>query len=70
MSCKYCGRKNNDFVLLNDTAEYSDLEISVNRQGMLRARYHKQGKYDLFFTQDIVNINFCPICGRRLAEEE
>jgi hypothetical protein len=35
MSCKYCDRKDNDFVLLNDTAEYSGLDIEINRQGML-----------------------------------
>ena len=69
MNCKYCGEKDNGFVLLNETTDYSGIEMSLNRQGMLRARYYEQGKYDLWFSEDIVNINFCPICGRKLTEE-
>ena len=69
MSCKYCNRKDNDFVPLNKTIDYSGLEMSLNRQGMLRVRYYEQGKYDLWYSEDIVNINFCPICGRKLTEE-
>lgn len=63
--CKYCEHKNNDFVILNETADYSGIEMALNRQGMLRVRY-----YDIndpnFVTQDIININFCPVCGKKI----
>ena len=65
--CKYCEHENNDFVILNDTVEYSNIEMALNRQGMLRVRYFEQGKYDLFYSQDIINVKFCPMCGRKLS---
>ena len=64
--CKYCGHENNDFVILNDTVEYSNIEMALNRQGVLRVRYFEQGEYDLFYSQDIIKIKFCPMCGRKL----
>lgn len=66
--CQYCeNRSDNDFVILNDTVEYSDIEMALNRQGMLRVRYFEQGEYDLFYSQDIINVKFCPMCGRKLS---
>jgi hypothetical protein len=63
--CKYCSAENNDFIPLNDTVDYSGIEISLNQQGMLRVRY-----YDIndpnFVTQDIINIKYCPMCGGRI----
>lgn len=67
MNCKYCNRKGNDFVALNNTVQYSGIEIDINRQGMLRVRTYDESD---FLLQDIVNIQFCPICGRKLTEEE
>lgn len=64
MSCKYCSGSDNDFVILNETSEYSGVEMSLNRQGMLRARYY--GDNDIWFSQEIVNIKFCPICGAKM----
>ena len=64
--CKYCEHENNDFVLLNETADFSDIEMSLNRQGMLRVRYYEQGKYDLFYSQDIINVKYCPMCCRKM----
>ena len=61
--CKCCEHENNDFVLLNETADYSGLEMSLNRQGMLRVRYYEDISR-VWFSEDIVNIKFCPICGR------
>jgi hypothetical protein len=66
--CKYCKAENNDFVQLNDTVDYSGIEISLNRQGMLRVRYYDVNDPD-FVTQDIINIKYCPICGKHLKEE-
>ena len=68
MSCKYCNREDNDFVMLNETAEYSGLEITMNKQGMLRIRHYSSNA--LWATQDVVNIKYCPICGRKLTEEK
>lgn len=62
--CKYCQHENNDFVPLNETIEYSGMEISLNRQGMLRVRNYLQG--DVWFAEDIINVKFCPICGRKI----
>ena len=67
--CAWCNKADNDFVLLNETSEYSGIEIALNRQGVLRIRYYDQGEYDMLFTQDIINVNFCPICGRKFMEE-
>ena len=68
MNCKYCGRTDNNFVLFNETTDYSGIEMSLNRQGMLRVRYYDDSSY-IWFSEDIININFCPICGRKLTEE-
>lgn len=69
MSCKYCENETNDFIEINDTFRYSGIEMSMNRQGMLRVRVdlgpselHK----NVFETEDIVNIKFCPFCGKKL----
>lgn len=63
--CKYCSAVNNDFIPLNDTVDYSGIEISLNRQGMLRVRYYDINDPD-FVTQDIINIKYCPVCGGRV----
>ena len=58
-SCKYC---NADYYEpINNTVDYSGLEISLNCKGAtirVRAYMFKE----LFETQDIVNINYCPMC--------
>lgn len=69
MSCKLCNRKDNDFVPLNDTTDYSGIEIALNRQGMLRIRYYDDSSH-IWYSEDIVNVKFCPICGRKLMGEE
>lgn len=63
--CKYCEYKNNDFVILNETTDYSSIEMALNRQGMLRVRYYDDSS-QVWFSQDIINIKFCPICGRKI----
>lgn len=65
VKCKYCQNENNDFVLLNETTDYSSLEMSLNRQGMLRVRYYDDHT-QVWFSEDIINIKFCPICGRKI----
>lgn len=64
MICQYCDLATNDFVPINQTVEYNNIEIAVNRQGMLRARaFDSHGKLE---TQDIAEIHYCPLCGRKL----
>ena len=63
--CKYCEHENNDFVVLNETVEYSGIEVELNKQGMLRVRYYEDCT-KTWFSEDIINVKFCPMCGRRL----
>jgi hypothetical protein len=65
--CPYCECGTNEFEVLNQTAEYSGIELSVNRQGMLRARVLDDNGG--FLTQDIVKIRYCPLCGKRFVKE-
>ena len=64
VKCKYCEHENNDFIILNETIDYSGIEIALNRQGMLRVRHHVVG--GVWFSEDIINVEFCPMCGRKL----
>lgn len=63
--CIFCEQDHNDFVRLNDTDVISGIEISLNRQGMLRVRFYNNDGWN-FVSQDILNIGFCPMCGRNL----
>ncbi|MBO6243310.1 MAG: hypothetical protein J6O41_01905 [Clostridia bacterium] len=63
--CEYC---NANYKVLNKTKEYSDIEISLYtaiRGIRVRAIFDERG---LFKTQDVININYCPMCGRKLGE--
>lgn len=60
--CKYCQHENNDFVILNETTDYSGIEMALNRQGMLRVRYDYS---QVWFSEDIINVKFCPMCGKK-----
>ena len=64
-SCPYCGAKTNDFISINQSVEYSGIEIALNRQGMLRVRVYESGQ-ETFVLQDIVEIKFCPNCGAKM----
>lgn len=66
MRCPYCESETNDFVPMNQTVEYSGIEMSVNRQGMLRVRVLDDDGG--FTTQDIVEIRSCPLCGKRFVK--
>ena len=63
--CPYCETDNNDFVMMNQTVEYSGIEMSINRQGMLRVRVYEDNNILLWDFEDIINIKYCPLCGRK-----
>ena len=78
MACYFCHSETNDFVNLNSTTDYSGIEISMHEKGMLRCRTFKFDEFNqkksngvtycpiTFENQDIVNIKYCPMCGREL----
>lgn len=67
MKCEYCDREDNDFVLLNQTKDYSNIEMALNKQGMLRVRYYADDSR-VWFSQDIIEIKFCPNCGQAMKK--
>lgn len=72
MSCPYCEINTNQFNPINQTVEYSGIEMSVNRQGMLRVRVldcTDDSPTIGLLTQDIVEIKYCPLCGKRFIKD-
>lgn len=64
--CKYCTpNESNSSIILNDTVEYSGIEISMHPYGELRIRYYEENKEN-FAAQDIIMIKHCPMCGAAL----
>ena len=61
--CPYCESNDNDFIDVNQSKEYSGIEMSLNRQGMFRVRYYDDSSI-LFVSQDVVNMRYCPYCGK------
>ena len=59
--CNHC-IPDHDFRSIGDTVEYNGVETSLNDQGMLRVRVYTGGHLE---SQDMINVNFCPFCGRR-----
>ena len=59
MRYPYCESGTNDFAPVNQTIEYSGIEMAVNRQGMLRMRVRDDD--GSFTTQDIIEIRNCPL---------
>lgn len=62
--CEACSK---GFAVLNETMDYSGLEFALMKN-VIRVRYFPTHKYDIFKTQDILPIKFCPMCGRRLEK--
>ena len=64
--CKFCRHDNNAFMVLNEsTIEYSDIEFSMNRQGLFRARVHDEFDLDSVKSQDLLMFKYCPFCGEK-----
>lgn len=71
--CKFCNFKNNNgSILLNrDTAGLSGLTLTMISGGpqsgaILRMRKLTEDHL-LVENQDAININYCPMCGRKIA---
>lgn len=60
--CPFCSDTDNGFIRINDTVEYSGIEMCMNRQGMFRVRVYDESEH--FGSQDSINIKYCPFCGR------
>lgn len=61
MSCMYCTKG----YPLPLQSEYSNIEARfINDNGLLRIRVFDEN--DNLQTQDIVSLNYCPMCGRKL----
>lgn len=72
MSCPYCENKTKSFLPINQTVEYSGIEIALNRQGLLRVRVLdcSGGEPTIrLVTQDVVELKNCPLCGKRFVKE-
>lgn len=67
MACKCCKPKPDHVVYSMTDPEYSGIEVMMHHKGELRVRYY-DGDDENFTAQDIININFCPMCGRDLRE--
>lgn len=73
--CDFCSSSDSSFIVMNkDTVKYSNLEIAMDNSGTLRVRH----LYDVvrnnqlvqgFDTQDVLNIAFCPICGKAINKQ-
>lgn len=64
--CEYCEKEG--FNPLNDTVDYSGLEIAISNKGILRVRNYNFK--EVFESQDAINISYCPMCGRKLINNK
>lgn len=60
--CPFCSDTDNGFIRINDTVEYSGIEMCMNRQGMFRVRVYDESEH--IDSQDSINIKYCPFCGK------
>lgn len=68
--CKYCN-PDIGLALNHEGMPYSGIEMRVlGYVGILRSRNFEDADFEKnYTTQDCVNINFCPMCGRRFRDE-
>ena len=62
-----CGCLTEEYLPLTDV-RYSGVEVVLfTKLKFIRVRvYYSEGAEGTFDTQDIVNIKYCPLCGREL----
>ena len=67
MACVYCKPKRDGDSYCMNYPEDHGIEITMDHKGELRVRYYEDYE-DTVSAQDIIDINFCPMCGRDLRE--
>ena len=67
--CKFCNLQSGERGLLNDTAEYSGIEVVMMPFNAIRVRVFRDYENDNTFRgQEVVVVNFCPMCGKKLKK--
>ena len=65
MNCEYCNKIFPDYRKLPLQSEYSGIEARfLDDKGLFRIRVFNMD--DILDTQDIITLNYCPMCGRKL----
>lgn len=71
IGCEYCSPEK--YKPLNDTTDFSGIEIVLMPSiGIMRVRYGYELEWKthgIDSSQDVVQVNFCPMCGRRINNE-
>ena len=65
---KECKCRIGEYILLTDV-RYSGVEtVLFPKLKFIRTRVYwtQDPEYGIFDTQDIVNVEYCPLCGRKL----
>ena len=65
MNCEYCNKIFPDYRKFPLQSEFSGIEARfLNDKGLFRIRVFDME--DTLDTQDIITLNYCPMCGRKL----
>ena len=65
MNCEYCNKIFPNYHKLPLKGEYSGIEARfLDNKGLLRIRVFDAN--DMLEAQDVVYLNYCPMCGRKL----
>lgn len=65
MNCEYCNNIFPNYRKLPLKGEYSGIEARfLDNKGLLRIRVFDVN--DMLEAQDVVYLNYCPMCGRKL----
>lgn len=64
--CEYCSIETKGFTMINTTSDYSFIEVSVSSMGYIRCRAYYDNDCNIPPTQEIVEIKYCPMCGRKI----
>ena len=65
MNCEYCNKMFPNYRKLPFEGKYSGIEARfLDNKGLLRIRVFDVN--DMLEAQDVVYLNYCPMCGRKL----
>ena len=65
MNCEYCNKMFPNYRKLQLEGKYSGIEARfLDNKGLLRIRVFDVN--DMLEAQDVVYLNYCPMCGRKL----